>query len=85
MSTAVNTVEVIQVVYPECIISQYSNKEDLLQMHIHAVWKTYLTDSVSTKVCCRPPVINFGKAVNRPSMRAFVISTNCRDTRAKVT
>lgn len=43
-------------------------------------WYTYLTESVSTKVCCVPAGINLGKAANNPSIRVFVISTNCRET-----
>jgi len=45
-------------------------------------WYTYRTDSVSTNVCCFPVDISFGKADNRPSIRAFVISTNWRETMA---
>ena len=43
-------------------------------------WYTYLTLSVSTKVCCFPVFMSFGKAANKPSIRVRVISTNCRET-----
>ena len=58
-------------------------------------WYTYLTLSVSTKVCWRDccdddedddedeaVVISFGNAASSPSMRDLVISTNCRERRA---
>lgn len=47
------------------------------------------TESVSTKVCCRLALLvlsdanNFGKAANNPSIRARVISTNWRETKAE--